>query len=202
MTMRIRLLRAIRRRQPGAADIAQACADRGSPRLSPKRFRPCRFRRPSVAGGRPPLAGTLRPAEARDLPERLAKDPSVLPTSVRPPNLNAASASTAWLQLKPPQSHHTKMCSCRSLRSQQTVSLFECVRYIVYDVYVGRRGRQREQRAQERARAPRDRMARVQVNDDTWAAYRAGLTRHNSGQCRARRARRARGGQSPAALGA
>ena len=40
------------------------------------RFRPCPFRRPSVAAGRPPRARTLRPAEARDLqPERLAKEP-------------------------------------------------------------------------------------------------------------------------------
>ena len=61
------------------------------------------------------------------------------------------------------------------LRSQHTVALFECVRYIVYNVYVGRRGRQREQRAQERARAPRDRMARVPVSDETWSAFRAGL---------------------------
>ena len=45
----------------------------------------------------------------------------------------------------------------------------------VYLVYVGRRARQREQRAEEVARAPRDRMARVQVTDETWAAYRASL---------------------------
>jgi hypothetical protein len=49
------------------------------------------------------------------------------------------------------------------------------VRCIVYGVYVGRRGRQREHRAQERALAPRDRMARVQVSDETWSAFRAGL---------------------------
>ena len=46
---------------------------------------------------------------------------------------------------------------------------------MVYNVYVGRRGRQREARVQKRARAPRDRMARVQVSDETWAAYRAAL---------------------------
>ena len=40
---------------------------------------------------------------------------------------------------------------------------------------MGRRGRQREHQAEQRARAPRDRMARVQVSDETWAAYRAAL---------------------------
>src|ERR1019366_4926761 len=42
-------------------------------------------------------------------------------------------------------------------------------------IRMGRRGRQREQRAHERARVPRDRMARVQVTDETWAAYRSAL---------------------------
>jgi len=40
---------------------------------------------------------------------------------------------------------------------------------------MGRRGRQRAVRAAQAARAPRDRMARVQVSDEVWAAYRAGL---------------------------
>ena len=40
---------------------------------------------------------------------------------------------------------------------------------------MGRRGRHRAARDAQRARAPRDRMARVQVNDEVWAAYRAGL---------------------------
>jgi hypothetical protein len=40
---------------------------------------------------------------------------------------------------------------------------------------VGRRGRQRAERTAQAARAPRDRMARVQVSDEVWAAYRASL---------------------------
>jgi len=39
----------------------------------------------------------------------------------------------------------------------------------------GRRARQRQQQALERVRAPRDRMARVQISDEMWAAYRASL---------------------------
>ena len=40
---------------------------------------------------------------------------------------------------------------------------------------MGRRGRQRAEGAARAARAPRDRMARVQVSDEVWAAYRAAL---------------------------
>src|SRR5213080_1698753 len=40
-----------------------------------------------------------------------------------------------------------------------------------------RRGRQRAERTAQAARAPRDRMARVQVSDEVWAAYRASLGR-------------------------
>lgn len=40
---------------------------------------------------------------------------------------------------------------------------------------MGRRGRQRPQRQQDRGQEPRDRMARVHVSDDTWTAYRAVL---------------------------
>lgn len=50
------------------------------------------------------------------------------------------------------------------------------VRCSVYNVYVmGRRGRQRARQATARAKAPRDRMARVQISDETWSAFRAGL---------------------------
>jgi hypothetical protein len=42
-------------------------------------------------------------------------------------------------------------------------------------VYVGRRGRQRLQAAADRAEKPRDRMARVQVTDEVWTRFRAGL---------------------------
>lgn len=49
------------------------------------------------------------------------------------------------------------------------------VRCVVYVAYMGRRSRQVEQQRheRERTRAARDRMARVQVSDETWAAYRA-----------------------------
>jgi len=40
---------------------------------------------------------------------------------------------------------------------------------------MGRQGRQREQRREAVARVPRDRMARVQVSDETWVAYRVAL---------------------------
>lgn len=40
---------------------------------------------------------------------------------------------------------------------------------------MGKRGRQRAQKAAQAFQKPRDRMARVQVSDDVWAAYRAGL---------------------------
>jgi hypothetical protein len=82
------------------------------------------IRWPSVAAGRPPLANTLRPAEARDVePERLAKD---RPFSSRasPAELNAASASAAYLRFTRPRTPQRKMRSCRSLRSQHTVALF------------------------------------------------------------------------------
>ena len=46
---------------------------------------------------------------------------------------------------------------------------------VVYAVYVGRRGRQRAEVERSQAREPRDRMARVQVSDETWAAFRAQL---------------------------
>jgi hypothetical protein len=46
---------------------------------------------------------------------------------------------------------------------------------VVYNAYMGRRGRQREQRQQDATRSPRDRMARVQVSDEMWAAYRVAL---------------------------
>jgi hypothetical protein len=42
-------------------------------------------------------------------------------------------------------------------------------------VYVGRRGRQREELERSQAREQRDRMARVQTSDETWAAFRAQL---------------------------
>jgi hypothetical protein len=58
--------------------------------------------------------------------------------------------------------------------ARRSAHSFTC-RCIVYGVYVGRRGRQREHQAEQRARMPRDRMARVQVSDETWAAYRAAL---------------------------
>jgi hypothetical protein len=40
---------------------------------------------------------------------------------------------------------------------------------------MGQRGRRRAERAAQAARVPRDRMARVQVSDEVWAAYRASL---------------------------
>ena len=40
---------------------------------------------------------------------------------------------------------------------------------------MGRRTRQRAQIAAQAAKAPRDRMTRVQVSDEVWAAYRASL---------------------------
>jgi len=51
------------------------------------------------------------------------------------------------------------------------------VRCVVYVAYIGRRRRQVEQRHRERERSRdiRERMARVQVGDETWAAYRVAL---------------------------
>ena len=46
---------------------------------------------------------------------------------------------------------------------------------MVYLVYMGRRGRQRAELERSQAREPRDRMARVQASDETWAAFRAQL---------------------------
>jgi len=46
---------------------------------------------------------------------------------------------------------------------------------VVYLVYMGRRGRQRAELERSPAREPRDRMARVQASDETWAAFRAQL---------------------------
>ena len=46
---------------------------------------------------------------------------------------------------------------------------------VVYLVYMGRRGRQRAELERSQAREPRDRMARVQASDETWAAFRAQL---------------------------
>ena len=46
---------------------------------------------------------------------------------------------------------------------------------MVYLVYMGRRGRQRAELERSQARGPRDRMARVQASDETWAAFRAQL---------------------------
>jgi len=40
---------------------------------------------------------------------------------------------------------------------------------------MGRRARHREQLARDEATKPRDRMARVQVSDETWSAFRVGL---------------------------
>jgi len=40
---------------------------------------------------------------------------------------------------------------------------------------MGRRGRQRAELERSQAREPRDRMARVQASDETWAAFRAQL---------------------------
>jgi len=40
---------------------------------------------------------------------------------------------------------------------------------------MGRRERHRAQRTPQALRKPRDRMARVQVSDEEWAAYRTGL---------------------------
>lgn len=55
--------------------------------------------------------------------------------------------------------------------SHHTVAL----RDIVYAVDVGRRGRQRSEQARAEAATPVDRMARVHVSDETWAAFRAQL---------------------------
>ena len=46
---------------------------------------------------------------------------------------------------------------------------------VVYLVYVGRRRRQRTELERPQVREPRDRMARVQASDETWAAFRAQL---------------------------
>ena len=46
---------------------------------------------------------------------------------------------------------------------------------IVYSVDVGKRGRQRAEQARIDAVRPVDRMARVNVSDETWAAFRAQL---------------------------
>lgn len=67
------------------------------------------------------------------------------------------------------------MRSCHSRRCAPLAAHSFTVWCIVYNVYVGRRGRQREQQAIARAKAPRDRMARVQVSDETWSAFRTGL---------------------------
>lgn len=51
------------------------------------------------------------------------------------------------------------------------------VRCVVYVAYMGRRSRQVAARRheRERGRTTRDRMARVNVSDETWSAFRAGL---------------------------
>jgi hypothetical protein len=49
------------------------------------------------------------------------------------------------------------------------------IRCVVYNAYMGSRGRQREREHQAQAHGRRDRMARVQVSDETWASYRASL---------------------------
>jgi hypothetical protein len=46
---------------------------------------------------------------------------------------------------------------------------------IVYAVDVGKRGRQRSEQARVEAATPVDRMARVHVSDETWAAFRSQL---------------------------
>jgi hypothetical protein len=87
--------------------------------------------------------------------------------------------------------------SCRptSLRFAQLRTQFHSVRGVrctVYDVYVGRRGRQREQQAQARALAPRDRDgARPSQRRDLERL--PGRSRRYAGERPTRKARRARG---------
>ena len=117
------LVRANGRRQPRWRTSTRRSADRGWPRLSLRRFSSVSMP-PAVRGRRAtPLAGTLRPAEARDLqPKHFVKEPCVPPTSI--PHLVAACNFCVNCL----SSTHTtatvtsKMRSCRSLRSQHTVS--------------------------------------------------------------------------------
>jgi hypothetical protein len=58
--------------------------------------------------------------------------------------------------------------SARSTQFHHPVQRIRCIQ-------MGRRGRQREHRRETAGREARDRMARVQVSDETWSTVRAGL---------------------------
>ena len=82
------------------------------------RDRPCPFRRPSMAGGRPPRAGTLRPAEARARPSRnVHSRVNPRPESQRIAALSMAPAQHGNATLQAPALAPIEMHPCRSLRS-------------------------------------------------------------------------------------
>jgi hypothetical protein len=74
------------------------------------------------------------------------------------------------LQRNEPEAYPPLSCANAPLTSTQSHWIMHRIL-----VYVGKQPRLRAQRAAEEAADQRDRIARVQVSDDVWAAFRAGL---------------------------
>jgi hypothetical protein len=144
-----------------------------------------------MAAGRPPRAYTLRPAEARDLqPERCAEEPSLLSPSIHPAEAERGVDvnGLSWTHKTANVTTENAFVPLASLAAHSfTFSSASGAAYTLHTT-VGRRGRQRERQAHPGpATAPmrpalgspgkpaRDRMARVQVSDEIWSAFRAGL---------------------------